>query len=134
MKAIEFRRKVQQQCLAQFNAHYGPSTWTIGDVFALVGQDVGVLAARSLPKHAVLKSGSLSKVSALAGVLPSQQGLIWFGLTNYGQNLREFRREQERLLARLLTHWGVAKHPLSALMPNVKRQRLVPYDELLQTR
>ncbi len=44
---------------------------TIADIFTVMGQDESVLDQHPLPRQAVLKSGTLDTVSALAGALPT---------------------------------------------------------------
>lgn len=85
-----------------------PASMTIGDIFAIVGADEGVLEGRKLPTGLVTKSGSLNEVSALAGALPtSQKGVVWFVVMNGGgANLEGFRAGQEALVNRLATQWG----------------------------
>lgn len=85
-----------------------PSKMTIGDIFAIVGTDEGILDGRKLPTGLVTKSGSLNEVSALAGVLPtSKNGLVWFVIMNGGgANLEGFRSGQEALLNSFANQWG----------------------------
>lgn len=85
-----------------------PSKMTIGDIFAIVGTDEGILEGRKLPTGLVTKSGSLNEVSALAGVLPtSKNGLVWFVIMNGGgANLEGFRSGQEALLNSFANQWG----------------------------
>jgi serine-type D-Ala-D-Ala carboxypeptidase/endopeptidase (penicillin-binding protein 4) len=84
-----------------------PHRLTIADVFAVVGQDQGILDQRAIPSLSVVKSGTLDTVSALAGALPTQkQGVVWFAILNSGSNVEEFRRQQEALLNTFLDRWG----------------------------
>ncbi|HTL89714.1 MAG TPA: D-alanyl-D-alanine carboxypeptidase [Leptolyngbya sp.] len=85
-----------------------PVNMTIGDIFAIVGTDEGILEKRKLPIGLVTKSGSLNEVSALAGALPtSQKGVVWFVIMNGGgANLEGFRAGQETLVNTLATQWG----------------------------
>lgn len=93
----------------------------VADIFAIVGKDKGILDPRPLPAFSILKSGSLDEVSALAGVLPTQQGNIWFAITNFGGNLTRFRRQQEQLLQDLLAKRGKVSSLPSQLLPNPER-------------
>lgn len=90
-----------------------PAQMTIADIFAVVGQDEGILDGRKLPSGLVTKSGSLNAVSALAGALPtSQKGVVWFVVMNGGgANLEGFRASQEDLLNTLSNQWGLAAAP-----------------------
>lgn len=79
---------------------------SLADAFAVVGQDVGVLERRLLPGILIAKSGTLRSVSTLAGVLPTEQGDIWFALMNGGSDLVGFRTQQGQFLSRLQSQWG----------------------------
>lgn len=85
-----------------------PHQMTLGDIFAIVGQDVGILDNRKLPTGLVTKSGSLNAVSALAGALPtSRKGIVWFVVMNGGgENLEGFRAGQEAVLNTFANQWG----------------------------
>ncbi|MER3478656.1 MAG: D-alanyl-D-alanine carboxypeptidase, partial [Leptolyngbya sp. ERB_1_2] len=85
-----------------------PTKMTIGDIFAIVGTDEGILNGRKLPTGLVTKSGSLDEVSALAGALPtSQKGIVWFVIMNGGgANLEGFRAGQEALVNTFANQWG----------------------------
>jgi serine-type D-Ala-D-Ala carboxypeptidase/endopeptidase (penicillin-binding protein 4) len=76
---------------------------TIADIFTVMGQDESVFDKRPLPRQAVLKFGTLDGVSALAGALPTQQGVVWCGvvwfvLTNNDGDVEAFRKLQETFL------------------------------------
>ncbi|MGF1489161.1 MAG: D-alanyl-D-alanine carboxypeptidase/D-alanyl-D-alanine-endopeptidase [Prochloraceae cyanobacterium] len=80
------------------------------DLFPVAGRDrKGTLKNRSLPEGTAVKTGSLSGVSALAGVIPTREkGLVWFAIINHGnKDLDLFRAEQDRLLDNLSQHWQV---------------------------
>ncbi len=79
---------------------------SLADVFAVVGQDVGVLERRLLPAVLIAKSGTLNRVSTLAGVLPTERGDIWFALMNGGTDLVGFRTEQGQFLRQLQEQQG----------------------------
>jgi D-alanyl-D-alanine carboxypeptidase/D-alanyl-D-alanine-endopeptidase (penicillin-binding protein 4) len=79
---------------------------SLADAFAVVGQDVGVLERRLLPGILIAKSGTLSGVSTLAGVLPTERGDIWFAVMNGGANLADLRTWQGEFLSRLQSRWG----------------------------
>ena len=103
-----------------------PANMTIADIFAVVGQDEGILDGRKLPSGLVTKSGSLNEVSALAGALPTnQQGVVWFVMMNGGgANLEGFRASQEKLLSTLATQWGAAGSVPANLAVNRDRANL----------
>ena len=81
--------------------------FTVSDLFPISGTDVGTLIDRSIPKHSVVKTGTLNEVSALSGVMPTKKrGLVWFSIINRGTNLDNLRNQQDILLNQLQTHWG----------------------------
>ncbi len=96
-----------------------PQGMTIADIFTVIGQDESVLDRRSLPKQSVLKSGTLDTVSALAGALPTQQGVVWFALMNSNGDVEAFRKLQEALLVSLEQTLGTASSPaLKSTIPD----------------
>ncbi|MBD1843744.1 D-alanyl-D-alanine carboxypeptidase [Cyanobacteria bacterium FACHB-63] len=103
-----------------------PAKMTIGDIFAIVGTDQGILDGRKLPTGLVTKSGSLNEVSALAGALPtSQKGIVWFVIMNGGgANLEGFRAGQESLLNTLANQWGRVPTAPNELASNGDRANL----------
>lgn len=106
---------------------------TIADVFAIIGKDAGVLNERPLPTLAVIKSGTLDGVSALAGALPTQdQGVIWFALVNGEGNVDRLRTQQERLLQTLLQIWGLTTKPFAQLTANASRRDQTTISEIVK--
>ncbi len=94
---------------------------TFADIFPVVGADRGTLDDRSLPDHAALKTGSLAVVSALAGAVPTEaKGVVWFATVNYGSGLATLRRQQDRLLNELVSHWGKPAQVPAAIQPTVR--------------
>ena len=82
---------------------------TISDIFPVAGADGGTIVDRNLPSNAVVKTGSLAVVSALAGALPTQnKGIVWFSLINYGNGLDALRSRQDQVLSELEQQWGKA--------------------------
>jgi serine-type D-Ala-D-Ala carboxypeptidase/endopeptidase (penicillin-binding protein 4) len=92
---------------------------TIADIFTVVGQDESVLDRRPLPKQAVLKSGTLDRVSALAGALPTQQGAVWFVLMNNDGDVVAFRKLQETFLGSLDQTLGMPTSSVPALRSTI---------------
>lgn len=103
-----------------------PSQMTVGDIFAIVGEDAGILDQRKLPKGLVTKSGSLNEVSALAGALPTtQKGVVWFVVMNGGgANLEGFRAGQESLVNTFANQWGAVSTVPAELAANRDRASL----------
>jgi D-alanyl-D-alanine carboxypeptidase/D-alanyl-D-alanine-endopeptidase (penicillin-binding protein 4) len=105
---------------------------TIADIFAITGKDPGILNERPLPPLAVIKSGTLDGVSALAGALPTQkQGVIWFALINGEGDVGQFRTQQETLLQTLLQTWGTPAQAVAPLTASPSRQNLTATTDLM---
>jgi serine-type D-Ala-D-Ala carboxypeptidase/endopeptidase (penicillin-binding protein 4) len=79
------------------------------DLFPVAGRDRnGTMQWRAIPSGVAIKTGTLDRVSALAGVIPTKErGLVWFAIINYGDNIEKLRGEQDRLLQRLANHWQI---------------------------
>ena len=89
-----------------------PQGMGIADIFNVVGKDEGVLEYRSLPQQAVLKSGTLNTVSALAGTIETQKsGKVWIAVLDNDGDVGAFRGHQEALLATLQQTLGVVPAP-----------------------
>jgi serine-type D-Ala-D-Ala carboxypeptidase/endopeptidase (penicillin-binding protein 4) len=88
--------------------HLLPLGLNIGDVFPVMGRDVGTLEDRQMPQASAVKTGTLNNVSALVGVLPTRdRGLVWFAIVNGGGDYVEnFRTRQDTLLQTLQQQWG----------------------------
>jgi D-alanyl-D-alanine carboxypeptidase/D-alanyl-D-alanine-endopeptidase (penicillin-binding protein 4) len=96
-----------------------PHNLTVADLFPIAGMDRGTIEDRRIPHTAVVKTGTLNDVSALAGVLPTRdRGLIWFAIVNRGTNLEGLRNQQDSLLQTLVNTWGVQPDRPLALTPN----------------
>lgn len=84
-------------------------TYTISDIFPIAGADGGTVTDRGIPNNAVVKTGSLAVVSALAGAMPTKdKGVVWFSLLNYGLGLDALRSRQDQVLTALEKQWGRA--------------------------
>ncbi len=79
----------------------------VTDIFPMAGRDTtGTVQWRNIPNGVAVKTGTLAQVSALAGVIPTQErGQVWFSIINHGYNIDRFRVEQDRFLQRLAEHW-----------------------------
>jgi D-alanyl-D-alanine carboxypeptidase/D-alanyl-D-alanine-endopeptidase (penicillin-binding protein 4) len=101
-----------------------PYQMTIGDVFAIIGKDPGILNQRQLPILSVIKSGQLPNVNAIAGALPTQkQGIVWFAMMNSGNDYDGFSKEQDVLLNNLLNEWKLVQSLPTELIPLAERKR-----------
>ncbi len=78
------------------------------DLFPVAGRDThGTMENRQIPEGTAVKTGTLNQVSALAGVIPTEErGLVWFAIVNSGSQIPTFRQEQDRLLQRLAQHFS----------------------------
>ncbi|MEQ9484592.1 D-alanyl-D-alanine carboxypeptidase [Coleofasciculus sp. F4-SAH-05] len=85
-----------------------PHNLGVIDVFPLAGRDKnGTIYARNLPEGTAMKTGTLRQVSALAGVMPTRErDRVWFAIINGGNNIWEFRQQQDQLLDKLTQNWG----------------------------
>ena len=84
-----------------------PDGLSISDVFPIAGRDYGTIARRKLPRHAVVKTGTLNNVSTLGGVIFTRKhGPVWFALLNQGNNRPALRTHQDALLTSLTRSWG----------------------------
>jgi D-alanyl-D-alanine carboxypeptidase/D-alanyl-D-alanine-endopeptidase (penicillin-binding protein 4) len=110
-----------------------PHNMTVGDLFAIAGQDEGILNQRKIPPFAVVKSGTLNTVSALAGALPTQQqGTVWFATMNGGNDLEGFRAQQEALLQGFVSQWGAVQTLPAELTPNPARTLQTSRNEIVK--
>ena len=105
----------------------------VADVFVIVGKDQGILDERKqLPKLAVVKSGTLDYVSALAGALPTEkEGIVWFTILNKGPNVSELRNQQEILVKDFLNNWGAVELSPPELTANPDRKTQSSRSEII---
>ncbi|BAU67288.1 peptidase S13 D-Ala-D-Ala carboxypeptidase C [Stanieria sp. NIES-3757] len=83
----------------------------VADLLPTAGRDrVGTMKNRSIPVGISVKTGTLDRVSALAGKIPTQnQGKIWFAIINSGNQTDYYRQQQDRLIQQLAQHWQLQK-------------------------
>lgn len=79
----------------------------VTDIFPVAERDrVGTMQDRSLPQGVAIKTGTLNRVSALAGVIPvSEDRRVWFAVINSGWQIKQFRQQQDELLQELANYW-----------------------------
>ena len=102
------------------------SQWVISDLFPVSNYDTGTLTdqSRNIPQGAVVKTGTLNDVVALAGVFPTREkGLVWFTTINRSPYWEEIRAEQDKFLQQLVGRWG-ATTPPRAIIPKINGDRL----------
>ncbi|GGA55183.1 D-alanyl-D-alanine carboxypeptidase [Okeania sp. KiyG1] len=105
----------------------------VADVFVIVGKDKGILEERKqLPNLAVIKSGTLDSVSALAGALPTKEkGIVWFTILNKGASVTELRNQQEIFLKDVLNNWGSVDLSPTKLTTNPERKGKTSRSEII---
>ncbi|WP_353929502.1 D-alanyl-D-alanine carboxypeptidase [Okeanomitos corallinicola TIOX110] len=98
----------------------------LADLFPTSGLDQrGTMQYRDMPSATVMKTGTLSDVSALAGVLPTRdRGLVWFAIINRGYQVSSFRNEQDKLLQHLVKQLQVATGVPSSLTSHSPKNSL----------
>lgn len=79
----------------------------VSDLFPVAGVDrKGTVEYRNIPYGIPTKTGTLSTVSALAGVIPTQErNHVYFAIINYGSDIEDLRRKQDVVLRNLERHW-----------------------------
>jgi len=89
---------------------------TLADLYPSSDCNCGTIEGRKLPKGAIVKTGTLSDVSSLAGIVQTQEhGAIWFAIVNRGDgDIDTFHRLQDRVLQALVTKWGLPKLPTAS--------------------
>jgi D-alanyl-D-alanine carboxypeptidase/D-alanyl-D-alanine-endopeptidase (penicillin-binding protein 4) len=89
---------------------------TLADLFPVSDCNCGTIEGRRMPKGAIVKTGTLSDVSSLAGIVQTQaHGAIWFAIVNRGEgDIDTFHRSQDRVLQALVAKWGLPKLPTAS--------------------
>jgi serine-type D-Ala-D-Ala carboxypeptidase/endopeptidase (penicillin-binding protein 4) len=89
---------------------------TLADLFPVSDCNCGTIEGRKMPKGAIVKTGTLSDVSSLAGIVQTQaHGAIWFAIVNRGEgDIDAFHRSQDRVLQALVAKWGLPKLPTAS--------------------
>ena len=97
---------------------------TIADLFPVSGRDKGTVEHRHIPRYAVVKTGSLDTVIALAGAIPTRdRGLVWFAIINRGTDWDSLRAQQDIFLQKLVQQWGTASTLPLAITPHIDGAR-----------
>lgn len=99
-----------------------PQGLNVADLFPISGRDVGTLIDRKIPATSAVKTGTLWNVSTLAGAIPTRdRGLVWFAILNRGEDLDQFRDQQDQLLQSLIQQWGPASTLPLPLQPTAPK-------------
>jgi serine-type D-Ala-D-Ala carboxypeptidase/endopeptidase (penicillin-binding protein 4) len=90
---------------------------TLSDLLPTSDCRCGTIDSRSMPSGSIVKTGTLSDVSTLAGVIQTRdRGPIWFAIINRGEgDIDFFHRVQDRILQALTVKWGQPKPVLSTI-------------------
>ncbi|MEG4582099.1 D-alanyl-D-alanine carboxypeptidase [Microcoleus sp. MON1_C5] len=97
---------------------------TIADLFPVSGRDKGTVEHRHIPPSAVVKTGTLDTVIALAGAIPTRdRGLVWFAIINRGTDWDSLRAQQDIFLQKLVQQWGTASILPLAITPHIDGAR-----------
>ena len=96
-----------------------PYNLEVRDIFPVADRDnVGTMVNRALPSGVAVKTGTLDRVSALAGAIPlKDDGKIWFAIVNSGWQIEQFRQEQDKLLQKLAHHWQLKPTSIQQSLP-----------------
>ncbi|MGG6294297.1 D-alanyl-D-alanine carboxypeptidase [Leptolyngbya sp. AN02str] len=116
--------------LLTLQSRFKASELTVADFFPVVGRERGTLGRRSIVPGAAFKTGTLDRVSSLAGVVPTRdRGLVWFAIFDIGTGeLATLHAEQDRLLQTLVGQWGQVDALPREILPS---DRLKSYAEEL---
>lgn len=107
--AVAMLQEVQTTLQSAASTASPGQAFTLSDIFPIVGADGGTVRDRTLPSNAVVKTGTLAVVSALAGAIPTQQkGIVWFSILNYGAGLDDLRSRQDQIISAIEQQWGKA--------------------------
>ena len=95
-------------------------SFNAADLFPTASRDVvGTVKGRSLPAGTTIKTGTLNNVSALAGVIPTNnRGNVYFSIINYGDRIDYFRQQQDILLNQLVQLWQLVPNNFNLASKN----------------
>ncbi len=84
--------------------------YQISDLFPVSGRDkVGTIQERAIPPGTTIKTGTLERVSSLAGAIPTgDRSNVWFAIINYGNQVEYLRQQQDLLLQELSQDWQLS--------------------------
>ncbi|AFY74115.1 D-alanyl-D-alanine carboxypeptidase (penicillin-binding protein 4) [Synechococcus sp. PCC 7502] len=101
---------------------------SLADLFASTECRCGTIRNRNLPLGAIVKTGTLSDVSALGGVFQTRdRGTIWFAILNRGAgDIDIFHRGQDQVLLTLTQKWGQG---IASNFPNFPSFKPIPWQE-----
>lgn len=101
------------QMLRALEQKLAPMEISVTDLFPVGGRDrTGTMQGRDIPRGVAIKTGTLAQVSALAGMIPTEErGQVWFAIVNSGGNIEEFRHQQDELLQQLSSYWELVPNP-----------------------
>jgi D-alanyl-D-alanine carboxypeptidase/D-alanyl-D-alanine-endopeptidase (penicillin-binding protein 4) len=92
----------------------------LSDLFPVGGRDrSGTMQWRAIPEGVMIKTGTLARVSALAGVIPTKErGNVWFAIMNSGSSdIESLRNRQDEVLQALAGHWELVPSATRGTVP-----------------
>lgn len=97
-----------------------PHELTVADFLPVVGRERGTIGRRQLAPGSAVKTGTLDRVSSLAGVVPTRdRSLIWFTLIDIGTgDLDILHQQQDRVLQTLSAQWGIPEMLPTEIKPS----------------
>ena len=103
------------QMLMAIERRLKPNKYSAMDLFPTAGRDiVGTLQGRNLPTGTAIKTGTLDRVSALAGIIPTgDRPDVCFTMINYGRPVKYLRQQQDSLLNELVQPWQLKPNDFS---------------------
>ncbi len=103
---------------------------SVADVLPVIGRERGTLGGRQIIPGAAVKTGTLNRVSSLAGVIPTRdRGLVWFSILDIGTaDLKALHNLQDELLQTLVNAWGEGSPVPPDLQPS---DRIPSYQQVL---
>lgn len=108
------------QMLIAINRLLEKEELNIADLFPTSGRDiVGTVQDRGFPLNTTVKTGTLNTVSALGGVIPTEnRGNVYFTIINYGSRIKYFRQQQDQILNELVQTWQISPDKTISVQAN----------------
>ncbi len=106
---------------------------SLADLFPSGQCRCGTIRHRNLPVGAIVKTGTLSDVSALGGIFQTRdRGTIWFAILNRGAgDINIFHRVQDQVVLALTQKWGQLQNVEQGLasFPSLPNFKPIPWQD-----
>jgi D-alanyl-D-alanine carboxypeptidase/D-alanyl-D-alanine-endopeptidase (penicillin-binding protein 4) len=106
---------------------------SLADLFPSGQCRCGTIRHRNLPVGAIVKTGTLSDVSALGGIFQTRdRGTIWFAILNRGAgDIDIFHRVQDQVVLALTQKWGQLQNVEQGLasFPSLPNFKPIPWQD-----